>query len=173
MQFLGVHPGLTHRLLVATARGHHQGTLPCDWTDLAEQADITASPRAINRALSHLAEDGLIEGVYTSSGWMHLQATARGVRRAGRAARKPPKQRPASAAFVLDTEPVAEEAPADAPITPAFDESESAQTVGENPRAAGEAIRLAGARLSTAISLRVLALRAQLVQVWNVFKTQP
>jgi hypothetical protein len=158
MQFLGVHPGLTHRLLVATARGHHQGTLPCDWTDLAEQADITASPRAINRALSHLAEDGLIEGVYTSSGWMHLQATARGVRRAGRAARKPPKQRPASA---------------DAPITPAFDESESAQTVGENPRAAGEAIRLAGARLSTAISLRVLALRAQLVQVWNVFKTQP
>jgi hypothetical protein len=172
MQFLGVHPGLKHRLLVAAARAHHEGEPPCDWTDLTELADISASPRAINRALSHLAEDGLIEGVYTRSGWMHLRATARGVRHAGRAARGPAKQRPIAPPPDLDAmRPFDGQVPV-AFIAPAVDEPAPPMESDETPVAA-EAVAPLSARFSSALSLRVLALRTQLLQALNVFKTQP
>src|SRR3712207_1086645 len=83
------HPGLAHRLLVAAARAHHQGEPPLDWDSIAAAAGGDAPPKAVNRALAHLADEGLIEGVYTAAGWLSVRPTDRGIGRAGRAARRP------------------------------------------------------------------------------------
>ena len=173
MQVLGVYPGLTRHLLVAAARARREGEPPCDWTGLVERADISASPRAINRALTHLAEDGLIEGVYTRSGWMHLHATARGVRRAGGAARRPPRQRRITPSGNLDATELTHDEQAAAVFGPASEQEATAPAEHNAMPVAENAAASPAARLSAFLSLRVLALRAQLVQALNVFKTQP
>jgi hypothetical protein len=173
MQSLGIHPGLTRHLLVAAARARLQGEPPCDWTDLVERADICASSRAVNRALTHLAEEGLIEGVYTRSGWMYLHATARGVRRAGGAARRPPKERRATPSGTVDARGMFLDEQTAAAIGPALDPGAAAAAENNAVSTAEDTAASPTARLSAFLSLRVLALRAQLAQALNVFRTLP
>src|SRR5215212_8804767 len=89
MQGVQLNLGLAHRLLVAAARAHYQDGGALDWPELAHEAAVAASPKAIGRALASLAEDGLIEGVFTPAGWLDIRPTARGLGRAGRSARRP------------------------------------------------------------------------------------
>lgn len=73
-----VFAGLAHRLLVDAARAHQEGYETLRWTDLAERAGDDATYRRVDRALRHLADEGLIEGVVTPSGWFEIRVTPRG-----------------------------------------------------------------------------------------------
>lgn len=164
MRVLGIHPGLKRRLLIAAARAQREGLAPCDWTDLAELAQVSASPAAINRALRHLAEDGLIEGVCTRSGWLNVRATGRGVRHAGRAAyrhadeaRRQPRPAPPAAHAVSAQRSLPPVAP-----PPADHNAGRQRTAGRLPT-----------RIAAAVSPRVLAVRSQVVQAWRLFRTFP
>src|SRR5215207_8233565 len=77
MQPVPIHPGLSHRLLVAIARAHYDGAAPLDAQDLAAVGGH-ASAKAVNRAVGQLADAGLIEGVNTPAGWMAIRPTAAG-----------------------------------------------------------------------------------------------
>jgi len=78
---------LPHRLLVAVSRAHLAGGPPLDWQECATVATVSARQANITHALFQLANDGLIEAVLTPDGWTSLKPTARGLSRAGRAAR--------------------------------------------------------------------------------------
>jgi hypothetical protein len=82
-----VGSSLSQRLLVAATRCHLTGDPPPDWAALAERAQVRARPAVINRTLSALAGQGMIEGLCTPSGWLSVRPTARGIARAGRAGR--------------------------------------------------------------------------------------
>ena len=162
MQPVAVHPGLAHRLLVAAARAHYLGSTPCDWQDLAASTDISASPRAIHRALTHLAEDGLIEGICTPAGWLSIRPTGRGMGRAGRAARR---------GVVMDTSGTAGLADGRIAATPSL-----ADRVRETAGEAGRELHLVGEFLSARgqrIAPRLSTLRANVAQAWHTFTTLP
>ena len=168
MQPVRVYPGLTHRLLVAAARAHYQGETPCDWQDLLRASGSDASSGAVNRALNHLAEDGLIEGVHTPAGWLNVRPTPRGIGRAGGAARRPVVP---SAATALDSDDVA--------TSVGVSEQRPGALLHARTAAAHELRSLAGAaggagqRISHAVSPRLNAVRTGVAQAWHTFTTLP
>ena len=81
---VSLHTNLSRRLLVVIADAHATGMPPPDWSDCAVAIGVRASPRSIDRTLSHLAETGLIEGVMTDDGWVSLRPTSRGLAQAGK-----------------------------------------------------------------------------------------
>jgi hypothetical protein len=165
MQPVPIHPGLSHRLLVAVARTHYDGDPPLDAQHLTVVAG-RASAKSINRAVDHLANAGLIEGVNTPAGWMAIRPTARGLSRAGRAARRP-------VAIVL---------PSSDHVTPLTEaQSEAAEPITDRARVlADQSLRRAVAlsvaaqeRLSRSISPRLTSVRTTMVQAWHTFTTLP
>ena len=168
MQPVRVYPGLTHRLLVAAARAHHNGETPCDWQDLLRATGTDASTGAVNRALAHLAEEGLIEGVHTPAGWLNVRPTPRGVGRAGRAARRP-------VALPTTTTLDSDEGVA----SDSASEQRSGALIHARTAAAHELRSLAGAageagqRIGHAVSPRLTAVRTGVAQAWHTFTTPP
>ncbi len=159
MQPVAVHPGLAHRLLVAAARAHYLGVTPCDWQDLAAGIETSASPRAIQRALAHLAEDGLIEGICTPAGWLSVRPTPRGLGRAGRAV---------AAAVAASTH-----APVDGHIATSHT---LADRVRETADEANRELHLVGGYLAARkqdISPRLGSLRSTVAQAWHTLTTLP
>ena len=172
MPELRVYPGLTHGLLVAAARAYYAGETPCDWSDLAVATGRSPSQRAVNRALSHLADSGYIEGVYTPLGWLDVRPTGRGLAHAGRAGRRPqaaPTARLPVAAWrllpVIDGES-RDVAAGSGPERPRWHAARAAATV----TAAATAGRR---RLVTALSPRMLSFRTQVAQAWHLLTTFP
>jgi hypothetical protein len=158
--------GLTHRLLVAASRAHYDGETPIDWADLAAIAGDGASDRAVNRALAHLAEEGLVEGVCTPAGWLAVRPTARGLGRAGRAARRPLVSTPRTSALALP--PTETDAAPAEPIV-----ARARAQVGDSLRRAGTLAAEARDRLSHALSPRLATVRTTMVQAWHTFTTLP
>ena len=158
--------GLAHRLLVAASRAHYDGETPIDWHDLAVVAGAQTSDKAIQRALAHLADQGLIEGVCTPAGWLGVRPTARGLGRAGRAARRPVASIPSSeepAAALTEADEAAPE-----PIV-----ARARAQAGDSLRRAGTLTAEARERLSQSVSPRLATVRTTMVQAWHTFTTLP
>jgi len=173
MQGVQLNLGLGHRLLVAAVRAHYQGDAALDWQQLADDAAVAASPKAINRALAALADDGLIEGVYTPTGWLAIHPTVRGLGRAGRAARLPA---PATAPAVQEA-PVAA-TPVVAPLVPEEDPTPPLEHVARERVADGISRARAAAaetrdRVAGVVSPRLASVRTTVVQAWHTLTTLP
>ena len=158
--------GLAHRLLVAASRAHYDGQTTLDWQDLAALAGVGASSRAVHRALTHLADEGLIEGVCTPAGWLAVRPTARGLGRAGRAARRPLSTAPA--AWESDQDATQAGEPQAEPVI-----ARARANVGDSLRRAGALTGEARERLSQSLSPRLATVRTTMVQAWHTFTTLP
>ena len=165
MQPVPIHPGLSHRLLVAIARAHYDGAAPLDAQDLAAVGGH-ASAKAVNRAVGQLADAGLIEGVNTPAGWMAIRPTARGLGRAGRAARR------AVATSLAAEEHVATlteaEMEADEPVMDRLH-----ALADRSMRRAVALSTEARERLARALTPRLTSVRTTMVQAWHTFTTLP
>lgn len=170
-----IYPGLRRRVLVAAVQTQRRGDPPPDWDGLFPSDEPPVEPAAINRALTSLAEAGLVSGVWTSEGWLQIQPTARGVAQAGRAAQ--PERGSVRAPIALTTgllrawnsasERVRQHSgtmplAAQAPIT------DSGPTVANVPLT-----REAPARQPAASPAPFSTLRSQMAQVWRTFTTFP
>lgn len=171
-----IYPGLRQRALAATVQAQRRGDAPPDWDSLFPMSDPPVAPSAINRALASLAEAGLITGVWTSDGWLQVQATPRGAAQAGRAAQ--PERSSVSAPSALTTEltrgwrAVSERLRQHSGTQPLATQATLVDTV---PTAATVALSVEAPARSTAqpVLAGLLALRAQLAQVWRTFTTFP
>jgi hypothetical protein len=159
---VSLHPNLSRKLLVVIADAHATGMSPPDWSDCAAAIGVKASPRSIDRALLHLAEAGLIEGVMTDDGWVSLRPTTRGLAQAGKRFRS--------------DQPVS-----DLSILPASASSRSTAerftaTVDEVSREVRIISQYTGAtwlRTREAMTPRLTAVRATVANTWNMFTSFP
>lgn len=176
---MAIFTSLSRRLLIEAARGRYEGLPPTDWDGLAEAAGVRASSRRVNRALHHLADTGLIEGVRTPDGWLEVRATTRGIKSAGRAARKPRPTPPVPALASLPPAaalPVLPAPAADpsAPRLAAIPSSSSAASRLRDGYLAADARAAAGVgRLRRSLPPRVASLRGQLAGAWHTLTTFP
>jgi hypothetical protein len=157
-----LHPGLQQRLLIAIGNAHVAGGFPPDWEDCAAVAGVSAPARSINRAISHLAEAGLVEGIMTEDGWMSLRPTPSGLARAGIRMQRDPFDG-------VQPPPLA----ATAHRTNAERLTATADEVSEEFRAIS---RYAGAtwlRTRDAVAPRLTAMRASMADTWHMFTTFP
>lgn len=157
-----LHPGLQQRLLIAIGNAHIAGGLPPDWADCAAVAGVSAAPRSINRAISHLAEAGLVEGIMTEDGWMSLRPTPNGLARARIRVRHDRIDGAEPPPLTVTTHRTNAER-----ITATADEvSEEFRTIS----------RYAGAtwlRTRDAVAPRLTAMRASMADTWHMFTTFP
>jgi len=178
---LHVNPRLAHHLLVALARAHHAGDGPRDWHELGQAAGGHPSRGAVNRAISRLAEAGLIEGVHTPAGWLDLRPTARGLGRAGRAGRTPQAHAAPVALLTatsdrLDTAhaPLSE---AVVEVVPRFPRTLVPSRLASALTLGGTSLQSATAaarrRTAQAVAPRMFIVRTQLSQAWHLFTSLP
>jgi hypothetical protein len=187
MRSVNLLSGLGHRLLVAAARAHYAAADPCDWDELARATGTTASPDAINRALAHLADDGLVEAVHTPSGWLNVCVTAQGLRRAGRAGRQiapvpaiamlsPAAATALGSPALADGEQAGADALDDQPgmhplLQPTLDTVTRWSSVAA--RTTEATLRRGGERTRGVLTPRVAAFRTSVAEAWHVFTTFP
>jgi hypothetical protein len=159
---VSLHTNLTQRLLVVIAGAHAAGMSPPDWSDCAAAIGVRTSQRSIDRALSHLAEAGLIEGVMTDDGWASLRPTNRGLAQAGRHIRPDqPSGDLADWAAPVSTPSTA------ARFTAAIDE------VSREVRVISQYTSTRWLRTRKAMSPRLTAVRATVANTWNMFTSFP
>ncbi|MGE0543794.1 MAG: hypothetical protein AB7R89_26820 [Dehalococcoidia bacterium] len=157
-----LHTDLPRKLLIVIGSAHTAGASPPDWSDCAVVTDVRASPRSVNRALSHLAEAGLIEGVMTEDGWISLRPTPRGLAQAGKHLRP---YHPGANITALPAS-VAKRSAAE----------RFSATVDEVSREFRTISLYTGAtwlRTREAMSPRLTAVRATVAETWHMFTTFP
>jgi hypothetical protein len=157
-----LHTGLPHKLLIAIGDAYAAGLPPRNWVDCAVLAGVSASPQAINRALSQLADGGLIEGVVTEDGWMSLRPTQQGLARIGR--------RPQP--YLSD-----EEQSLGATAMPHRSSSErisaAVDEVSEELRTISRYASVTWLRTREAMAPRLTAVRTTVAETWHMFTTFP
>ena len=181
MQPVKLFPGYRHRLLVAAARAHHAGEEPCDWHELAHAAGLDISAPNVNQSLARLADAGLVEGVYTPSGWLSVRATARGLRQAGREGHQVPDgpllpSRSLAVVEVTAQSETDEESTAVRPNRRPLPRTSLAVASRGGALAArhtGAALRRGQERAGEVLTPRVTAVRTSVIQAWHVFTTFP
>lgn len=159
---VSLHTNLSHRLLIVIAGAHAAGMAPPDWTDCAAAIGVRASPRSIDRTLSHLAEAGLIEGVVTDDGWASLRPTNRGLAQAGKRFRTAQPDGDLSIlAAPASTRSTAER------FTATVDE------VSREVRTISQYTTTTWLRTREAMTLRLTAVRTSVANTWNMFTSFP
>lgn len=159
---VSLHTNLSRRLLAVIAGAHADRMPPPDWSDCAAAIGVKASPRSIDRALSHLAEAGLIEGVMTNDGWVSLRPTSRGLARAGKRFR--PDQ--PDGGFTVLPAPVSTLSTAER-FTATVDE------VSREVRAISQYTSATWLRTREVMTPRLTAVRATVANTWNMFTSFP
>ncbi|MGH2588865.1 MAG: hypothetical protein ACRDJE_28405, partial [Dehalococcoidia bacterium] len=134
------------------------------WATLAQSAAVSASPDAINRALSRLANEGLIDGLCTPTGWYQVRPSARGLSRAGNAARRP-------AVAAATPAPDADQRSRGARLTERV--SASWVQLQAELRIVRAASVTAWQRSTRAVSPRLSALRTTMAETWRMFTSFP
>jgi len=159
---VSLHTNLSRKLLAVIAEAHATGMVPPDWSDCAAAIGVRASPRSIDRTLSHLAEAGLIEGVVTDDGWASLRPTSRGLAQAGKRFR--PDQPDGGLTDLFGPMPAHSTAER---FTATVDE------VSREVRMISRYTSATWLRTRAAVTPRLTAVRATVANTWNMFTSFP